>query len=285
MDKLKELRDKMIREMNKIYPEKECFTLVNWLFFSVAGIEKKDFSLDPGRLVEPKTKAELMQKLGELKMNKPIQYITGTAYFHDLELEVAPSVLIPRPETEELVKWVADENKEYSGLRVLDIGTGSGCIILALGRLLKKPQLTGIDISQQALSIASRNAEKYATRVDFRKIDILKEMEWNKLEKFDLIVCNPPYVRLSEKAGMKKNVLDYEPSQALFVPDNDPLLYYRAIAGFSKLKLSQNGKIYIEINENLGKETVLLLKSEGFTEIILKKDLQGKDRMIRCRLI
>jgi len=282
MDQLKELRNKMIRELGVIYPEKECLFLVNWLFFSVAGIEKIDFFLDPGRLVRAKIKAQLLEKLGELMLLKPIQYVTGTAYFHDLELKVNPSVLIPRPETEELVKWVADDHKNPEGLRILDIGTGSGCIILALGSFLKKSQLSGIDISQEALTTASLNAKNNGIHVDFRKLDILNETEWNELKNFDLIVSNPPYVRLSEKSGMKKNVLDYEPSQALFVPDEDPLLFYRAIARFSRLKLSQKGKLYLEINENLGKETVLLLKNEGFTEISLKKDMRGKDRMIRC---
>jgi release factor glutamine methyltransferase len=281
MDQLKELRDRMIRELSTIYPEKECINLVNWLFFSVAGIEKKDFSLDPGRILEARIKAELIEKLDELMVHKPIQYVTGKAYFHDLELEVDQSVLIPRPETEELVKWIYDDNKNREGIRILDIGTGSGCIILALGRLLSKPQLTAIDISQQALSIASGNAEKNGIRVDFRKMDILNETEWNELD-YDLIVSNPPYVRELEKGRMQANVLDYEPAGALFVPDSDPLLFYRAIARFSRLKLSQKGKLYIEINENLGEETILLLKNEGFTEITLNKDLQDKDRMVRC---
>jgi len=285
MDQLKELRDKMIRKLSEIYPEKECINLVNWLFFSVAGVEKRDFSLDPGRLVEARMKTELLEKLGELMLHKPIQYITGKAYFHDLELEVGPSVLIPRPETEELVKWIYDENKNREGLHILDIGTGSGCIILALGRLLNKPELTGIDISQQALSIASGNAEKNGIRVDFRKMDILNETQWNELDNYDLIVSNPPYVREQEKSRMQANVLDYEPAGALFVPDNDPLLFHRAIARFSRLKLSQKGKLYIEINENLGEETIRLLKNEGFTEITLKKDFQDKDRMIRCRIM
>jgi release factor glutamine methyltransferase len=283
MRQLKELRDNMIRDLYGIYPENECLNLVHWLFHSVAGIEKKDFSLDPGRLIEEKIKAELLEKLGELMAHKPIQYVTGTAYFHDLELAVNPSVLIPRPETEDLVKWVADDNKEKAGLKVLDIGTGSGCIILALGKLLKQPHLTAVDISGEAIKTASGNAIKYDTRVDFKIADIFEENEWDMLGTYDLIISNPPYVRESEKRGMKANVLDYEPSVALFVPDDDPLLFYRTIAKFSKNHLSGNGKLYLEINENLGKEIIMLLEDEGFSEIILKKDMLGKERMISCR--
>lgn len=279
---VKELRDKMLNELNNIYPELESLNLVNWLFLSVAGIEKKEINLDPGRLVDEKTREVLLEKLSELKAHKPIQYVTGTAYFYDLELEVSPAVLIPRPETEELVKWVSEENNERPGLKVLDIGTGSGCLILAFGKLLKDPELTAIDISEDALHMAKMNAAKYRTMVSFNKTDILEEEKWNELGNFDLIVSNPPYVRESEKIGMRANVLDYEPSVALFVPDNDPLLFYRSIARFSKKHLSEKGRLYLEINENLGKDVIYLLEDDGFSEIVLKKDMQGKDRMVRC---
>jgi release factor glutamine methyltransferase len=272
----------MLRDLGGIFPEEEGLNLVNWLFHSVAGIEKKDFILDPGRLIEENIIDELLVKLGELMALKPIQYVTGTAYFHDLELSVNPFVLIPRPETEELVKWVADDYKEKPGLKLLDIGTGSGCIILALGKLLKDPQLTAVDISEKAIETASGNAGKYDFRVDFKIVDILKEDDWDKLGTYDLVISNPPYVRESEKVGMKANVLNYEPPVALFVPGDDPLLFYRAIAKFSKNHLSENGKLYLEINENLGKELIMLLEDEGFSEIILRKDMQGKDRMVRC---
>ncbi len=282
MDRMKELRDKMIRELSTIYPENESINLVDWLFSSVAGIEKKDFFLDPGRWLEPGIIAELKIKFGELMLHRPIQYVTGTAYFHDLMLKVDPSVLIPRPETEELVKWVSDDFKLVSGLRVLDIGTGSGCIVLALGRLLTDPVLTAIDISQSALDLASLNADACGIKVEFIKKDILDEIGWGDLENFDLIVSNPPYVREFEKSRMQANVLDYEPHLALFVPDQDPLLYYRAIAKVAGLIMASSGKLYLEINENLGRETILLLQNEGFTDITLKKDIQGKDRMIRA---
>jgi release factor glutamine methyltransferase len=272
----------MIRELSVIYPEKECYHMVNMLFSSVAGIERNDISLYPDRLVEEETRDELLDKLHELMDHKPIQYVTGRAFFYDFELEVNSSVLIPRPETEELVKWAADDFKDHPAIKVLDIGTGSGCIILALGRLLIQPELTGIDSSGDSLQTASRNALKNGVLVDFRKIDILNEGEWQGLGNYDIIISNPPYIRESEKKQMRPNVLEYEPAAALFVPDNDPLLFYRAIAGFSKGKLSVNGKLYLEINENFGEETVSLLKGEGFTDVSLKKDMQGKNRMVRC---
>ncbi len=275
----------MIRELQKIYPEKESSNIVNILFYSIAGIEKKDITLDPGRLIDERTKAWLLQKLGELMSHKPVQYVTGKADFYGLELEVNASVLIPRPETEELVRWAADDHMAIPRLKVLDIGTGSGCIILALGNLLNNPDLTAVDISRSAIETASRNAAKYNTGVKFMVIDILNEKEWDKLGDYDLIISNPPYVREIEKLQMRPNVLDYEPHEALFVPDNDPLIFYRAIAGLAKLKLVPKGKLYLEINENFGGEVVNLLKNEGFAEIVLKKDMQGKDRMIRANLI
>lgn len=283
MYQVREMKYNMLRELNKIYPEKESLNLVNWLFHSVAGIEKSDINLYPGKLIEDKIAEKLLEKLSELKAYKPIQYVTGTAYFHDFELEVNPSVLIPRPETEELVQLVADNNKEVPALKVLDIGTGSGCIILALGRLLKNPVLTAVDISKEALGTAKKNADKYKVDVDFKKVNILEENERNELGTFDIIVSNPPYVRESEKSGMMPNVLDYEPYQALFVPDLDPLLFYRAIARFSREHLHVNGKLYLEINENFGKEIRILLEDEGFSDILIRKDMRGKDRIVRSR--
>ena len=272
----------MVMELRQIYPERECYNLVHSLIFAVAGIEKNEIVLDPSRVIEHDIENLLYRNLRELAMHKPLQYITGLAHFYGLELAVNPYVLIPRPETEELVKWVADDHKDKAGLKVLDIGTGSGCIILALGRLLKQPRLTAIDISEEAIDIASENAGKYNITVDLKKIDILDERATKELGTYDIIASNPPYVMESEKNRMQANVLDFEPPLALFVPDKDPLLFYRAIARFSSQHLSGKGNLYLEINENQGKEIVNLLKKEGFSKISLQKDMQGKDRMIRC---
>jgi release factor glutamine methyltransferase len=284
VNRLKELRDRMIRDLSAIFPEKESENLVYYLLDAVAGIERKDISLDPDRPVGEELNDLLQIKLSELKEHKPVQYVTGKAYFYGLGLEVNPSVLIPRPETEELVKWVVDDHQDDRGLKVLDIGTGSGCIILALGQFLNNPRLTAIDISEDALETASHNAERLGIPVGFRSFDILDEAEWENLGTFDVVVSNPPYVRESEKLQMQPNVLNYEPPGALFVPDDDPLIFYRAIARIAKSRLIEGGELYLEINENLGEEVIQLLEDEGFTGIFLKKDMQGKDRMVRCRL-
>jgi release factor glutamine methyltransferase len=254
------------------------------LIYSATGISKTDLALDPELLADDQVTVSLAAKFAELMRYKPIQYVTGKAYFMGLELEVDPAVLIPRPETEELVRWAADDHINSKGLRILDIGTGSGCIILSLGSLLADPLLTACDISGPCLSTAMINARKLGMDVKFVEMDILDRQTWPYPGNYDLIVSNPPYVRNSEKGAMSKNVLLYEPSVALFVPDEDPLLYYRAIAGFARERLSGKGKVYVEINESFGKEIREIFYREGFTDVIIAKDMQNKERMVRaCR--
>jgi release factor glutamine methyltransferase len=182
------------------------------------------------------------------------------------------------------VKWIIDDSKCAGGLRILDIGTGSGCIIISIGDHLKDALLTATDISPDAIRTAKGNADKYNVEVIFFRHDILRDTHVHVSGPFDIIVSNPPYIRDSEKAQMMRNVLDYEPGTALFVPDNDPLVFYRAITGFAKKTLVPGGELFLEINENLGEETVGLLEAEGFRDILLRKDMQGKDRFIRCSL-
>ena len=282
MAQLKDLKDRMIRKLNEVYPEKESLSLVQILFSSIAGIEKKDVILDPARMIDDELEAELSGKMAELMLYKPVQYVTGKAFFYGFELEVNTSVMNPRPETEELVKWVIDDHAEIKGISILDIGTGSGCIPVALGSLLKVVNLAAIDISTEAISVARRNAEKYDVPVNFFAIDIFDENQWDRLGKFDVVISNPPYVRESEKRMMRPNVLNYEPASALFVPDADPLVFYRAICRFSKFHLNNNGKIYFEINEALGEDMLQMLVMQGFSDAVLRKDMQGKDRMVRC---
>jgi release factor glutamine methyltransferase len=282
MTMLKELRDRMVRELSAIYPAREAASIIGSLIFSVTGIDRKAIAFEPGMVIKDDIEKVLQDMLEELKAYKPVQYVTGQAHFYGLDLSVNPSVLIPRPETEELVKWAADDHKDKPGLKVLDIGTGSGCIILAISGLLLNPKLEAFDISEDAIKTASANALRYNIKVEIKKISILDEIGWSALGEYDLIISNPPYIRESEKRLMQANVLDYEPQLALFVSDDDPLLFYRAIAGFSKQHLSKKGKLYLEINENLGNETVNILKVEGFSEVVLRKDISGKDRMIRA---
>ncbi len=272
----------MIRKLRGRFSERESISMADYLLFAVAGTGTTQRVLDPDRLIDENLKSILNGMLDELMNSKPVQYVAGKAYFHGIELSVNESVLVPRPETEELVAWIAGEHQGVKGLKVLDIGTGSGCIILALGTLLDEPVLNAVDVSPSALKTASGNGDRLGIRVKFKVADILDYDCWSDFQRFDVIVSNPPYVRESEKKLMQPNVLDYEPAVALFVPDNDPMRFYRAIAAFAWDHLEPGGKVYVEINENLGTETMAVFREAGFTGLILKQDIRGKDRMIRA---
>ena len=211
-----------------------------------------------------------------------MQYIIGFADFYDMELEVGEGVLIPRPETEELVELIASESK--SNTSILDVGTGSGCIAIALHRAIKESRVCAIDISSKALDIARRNGNKYAPEVQFVEGDALGEFDKLFGAKFDVVVSNPPYIPESDMELMRANVTKYEPETALFVPDSDPLLFYRAIAQTSKRLLKKEGKLYFEIYESLAKEMISMLEIEGYSDIILREDFKGKPRMICATL-
>ena len=212
--------------------------------------------------------------------SEPIQYITGSTEFYGLELQVNRATLIPRPETEELVAWIlAETPKDKLSSRILDIGTGSGCIAIALAKHLPLAKVEAVDISLPALETAQANAPGNEVSVDFFQQDILQA---NTLEeKYDIIVSNPPYVRDLEKAEIKNNVLQYEPHSALFVGDETPLVFYKKIAQLAMQHLKPEGMLFFEINEYLGEETVVLVKEIGFTAVEMRKDIFGKDRMLR----
>lgn len=215
-----------------------------------------------------------------LLLHEPIQYILGTATFHGHEFTVTPATLIPRPETEQLVDIIIDENPG-NDLRVLDIGTGSGCIAVSLALALRWAQVTAIDISQDALDIARKNAVTNKTKVQYLNADAL-HLTTLPCEPLDIIVSNPPYVCDSERAGMEPNVLDYEPHTALFVPDNDPLMFYRAIARYATGALAPGGRIYLEINRQYGEETVRLLTSMGMEDATVMLDSYGNQRFVKA---
>lgn len=233
--------------------------------------------------------------LVDLQQEKPIQYITGEAWFYGLKFEVNENTLIPRPETEELVEWIIESQKskvQSQKLEILDIGTGSGCIPISLKANLPQANVSAIDVSEKALEMAKRNAELNNVEVNFIQANILEVEDLSQLQtpnfqlptSIDIIVSNPPYVRNLEKEEIKKNVLDYEPHLALFVEDTDALLFYRKIAQLALKNLSPNGLLFFEINQYLGKETVELLQNLGFKNIELRKDMFGNDRMIRCSI-
>ena len=217
-----------------------------------------------------------------LETGKPIQYILGQTSFYNCTIKVNNQTLIPRPETEELVDLLIKENSGFSG-RITDIGTGSGCIAIAIKKNLQTAELTGIDVSDGAIKMAAKNARLNNVKVSFIKTDILK-IDPDSMPPAEIIVSNPPYVLESERQYMKKNVLDFEPPVALFVPDEDPLLFYRAIVNLSQKILSPLGKIYFEINENKGREICAMLESTGYSEVKIVNDINGKERIVKGRL-
>ncbi|WP_321425476.1 peptide chain release factor N(5)-glutamine methyltransferase [uncultured Bacteroides sp.] len=233
----------------------------------------KDINLSANQL------RELDEILARLQKYEPIQYIVGCETFFGLSFYVTPAVLIPRPETEELVSLIIKENADYPA-RILDIGTGSGCIAISLSKNLPQSKVSSWDVSEEALLVARKNNEALGASVSFNQVDIL-EYQPNG-EAFDVIVSNPPYVTVSEKVDMEENVLHWEPSLALFVPDNDPLLFYRKIAEIGLRLLTPNGKIYFEINQAFGKETADLLLGLGYRNAEIVKDIFGKDRIVKA---
>ena len=269
----------LLAELMPLHSSGEAASIARIVFEDAFGIQ--NFSRED--LLEESQLQKLRQISKGLQSGEPVQYALGQAFFYGLNLKVSPAVLIPRQETEELVYWVLADHPEQAALRILDIGCGSACIPLALKSKWSTAQLTGIDLSTDALAIAQENAKQLELAVDFRQLDILDEKEWELLPPFDIIISNPPYIPISEKALMPDQVLDHEPSLALFVENNDPLIFYRKIAAFALQKLPSGGLLYFETNEFNAKEVLSLLEKEGFVNIELRKDMQKKDRMIRAQ--
>ena len=270
-------------ELSGVYPETEIQSFFNILIELKLNLSRIEVALQPDLEISETTITFLQKAIAELKKNIPIQYITGETEFYGLKFNVNESVLIPRPETEELVDWILENSKpktQNSKLKILDIGTGSGCIAISLAKNLSNTDVFALDISSEALKIAKKNALLNNVDIYFSEIDILNTPDLP--EKYNIIVSNPPYVRELEKELMQQNVLAYEPHLALFVKDNNPLLFYDRIADLANKHLSKKGSLYFEINQYLGNETVALLKQKGFQNIELKKDIFGVDRMIKA---
>ncbi|XOD67797.1 MAG: peptide chain release factor N(5)-glutamine methyltransferase [Flavobacteriales bacterium Tduv] len=226
----------------------------------------------------------LKKGLESLKNNRPIQYISGKALFFDLDWIVDERTLIPRPETEELISWVIENHASKTDLFLLDVGTGSGCIAVSLKNRLPNATVYALDISEDALEVARQNAVRHKVDISFHRFDILKTPLPEAWPNFDVIVSNPPYVRISEKALMHPNVYRYEPTEALFVSDEDPLIFYREIALRSLKRTRSNGSIYFEINQFLAQETALLMEESGYIKIEIRKDIYGNPRMLKARI-
>jgi len=267
-------------ELEGLYPETEIRSFSQLMIEKVTGFSRTEIIVNKNTLFSDKQYHEIESFIEKLKNFVPIQYILGETEFYGLSFNVNESVLIPRPETEELVDWIRTENDRSASLNILDIGTGSGCIAISLKHEFTNAVVDAFDISDEALITAQSNANRNQLKVNFSKVDILNAPDFET--KWDIIVSNPPYVLENEKTEIQPNVLDNEPHLALFVPDNDPLLFYRCIAQFALKHLKTGGKLYFEINRQYGKATMDLLVESGFTDIELRKDISGNDRMIKA---
>lgn len=276
---IKDIRFYLAKELEKIYQEQEISALANIIIKTVIGITKVHQLYMTEQIVTKQQAGRIINICKELKTGKPIQYILGETSFYDCVIRVTSATLIPRPETEDLVDLIIRENRGYQGT-IIDIGTGSGCIAVALAVNLPGVVVTGIDISDEAIRTARENAQLNNVTVSFVKGDIFS-FDSERVDKAGIIVSNPPYVRNSEKQFMSKNVLDFEPHSALFVPESDPLIYYRAILKLANKILIHRGRLYFEINEAMGKSIVQLLESSGYTEIQIVADINSKERIIK----
>ena len=275
----REVYNQLVEAAKRCYDEAEARQIAEMIVTERGGISRNALIVEPN---EELTIPDIDSILEALSSWRPVQYILGTAEFADMILEVNENVLIPRPETEELVAWVADEMPK--GANILDACTGSGCIAIALARLISGSRVWAFDISEEALAIAQRNAQRYAPNVTITQNDALEDFSSITTEKLDAVVSNPPYIPQSDIALMRPNVTEYEPHTALFVEDGDPLIFYRAIARTARTMLKREGKIYFEIYESLADDMCRMLMAEGYTDIVARKDFRDKPRMICARV-
>ncbi|MFH6960320.1 peptide chain release factor N(5)-glutamine methyltransferase [Flavobacterium aquidurense] len=283
--RIKQYRTQFIKELSPFYDAYEAESFFYLILEDKHKLRQIDLALNHELTFSDSDFTVWNSLLKELKKEIPIQYLLGKTHFYGLEFEVNENVLIPRPETEELVEWIINENLKADRtkkIKILDIGTGSGCIAISLAKNIPNAEVYAIDVSKKAIETAKRNALYNKVEVNFILQNIL-ETELLKCN-FDIIVSNPPYVRNLEKEEIKKNVLDYEPHLALFVEDNDALIFYRKIAELAKKNLLENGQLYFEINQYLGKETKDLLENMDFKNIELRKDIYDNDRMISSKV-
>ena len=276
--KITAFKDHFFDTLQDEYPKEETGSFFFILLQEYCGLTRLNLALDQQRELSREQLQKLGQALSRLQKHEPIQYITGHTEFFGLDFLVNRHVLIPRPETEELVEWVLEDFTASEELRILDIGTGSGCIAISLAKNLPQAKISAIDISEEALKVAKENAVVNGTAIELFQKDILDADELP--QSYDVIISNPPYVRELEKWEMHQNVLKHEPETALYVKDEDPLLFYRKITDLAGTHLKPGGKLYFEINQYLGKETEALLAEKNF-QTRLKKDIFGVDRMLR----
>ena len=275
---MKRIANKIHNELSGLYPTGELATLTRIITTELLGVSQMAFYLKDDITLTAGQQTLLHNAIERLKKQEPIQYILGYSDFCGLRFKVTPATLIPRPETSELVEWISGEATGCE--RILDIGTGSGCVAVSLAHKLPQSKVTAWDISANALTIATENSRAHGTNITIAQVDILAHRSTD--EQFEIIVSNPPYIKEIEKEQMEANVLNWEPHTALFVPNSDPLLFYRTIAQKGVNMLAPGGRLYFEINRAHGKETIEMLAAFGYTNIELRKDIFGNDRMIKA---
>ncbi len=281
-------------QLYEIYDDREAANIANLTIEYITGFRKIDRLLNKQFLLNEQQLKQLEHFTNELLQHKPVQYVLHEAWFAGMKFYVDANVLIPRPETEELVNWIIEDLSHIthhspftihnSSLTILDVGTGSGCIPIALKKKLPTVEMHAIDVSEKTLNVSKQNAATHNMSIKFQFVDILNKDARESLPMFDVIVSNPPYVKKIEASSMHHNVVKHEPHLALFVPDEDALIFYKAIAEFGLIHLNKSGKLFFEINESLGKEVCELLQQYGYTNIELKKDMQGKERMVKANV-
>jgi release factor glutamine methyltransferase len=284
--------------LQEVYEESEAKNIADLLIEHITSLSKNERLSRNEYEITPEQELAFKDDLQRLLKHEPIQYLMNKSWFYGLELFVDPSVLIPRPETEELVEWVINDIKasgldvftrDMAGadktnlLKILDVGTGSGCIALALKKAMPKAEIWGCDMSEEALNVARRNGSALDIRVDFQGLNFLDPEQQRQLPTVNILVSNPPYIPIKDKQLMDRNVVEHEPHLALFVPNDDPLVFYRALAKFGMHRLYENGSIYMEIHEDLGNQVTDLFKEQGYFSVVVKKDMQGKNRMVKVK--
>jgi release factor glutamine methyltransferase len=263
------------------YAENEARIITDWVLEDLAQIKRSDLIIHPDLELPESAILQLKQALEQLNIGKPVQYVLGKARFDGLDFLVNESVLIPRPETEELVLWAAETAQERNLLHALDVGTGSGCIAVSLKKKLPELNVTALDVSTEALNIATENASRIGVPIDFLHLDFLNQSSWKDLPAIDLLISNPPYIPVTEKQELSEHVREHEPSMALFVPDDQPLLFYEALCKFAATRMQENGAVLLETHEKWQSDVVHLFRINGM-ETYGRNDLYGRPRMVRA---
>ena len=278
--------EQLLHQLYALYDNREAANIADWVIEFITEQKRIDRIINKNIVLNNAQQLQLQSFTDGLLRHEPVQYVLNEAWFAAMKFYVDENVLIPRPETEELVEQVVTMYEVRSAMydmkaEILDIGTGSGCIPIALNKKLPNVNITSIDISKKALEVATKNATDLQADITFKQVDFLNEESWKTLGIFDIIISNPPYIKQLESCSMSKHVTSYEPSIALFIADDEAMIFYEKIAIFGKNHLTENGQIFVEINEALGNETIAVFKSFGY-QTLLKKDLQGRDRMVQA---